>query len=144
MPPEGDEEVHGHEHQLPEGVKQHQIQGQKYAHDAGLGRQDEKGEGGPVMIDGVPGNQDADQAEQGRQDGEPEADPVHDQQVLNTDGRNPFHAFHIQNIALDLFQEEGQHDDEGKFGGGEEKRAPARPGGTTAGADHDQEAACQR
>ena len=87
-PPDGDQEVHRHQHRFPEGVKQEEVEGQKDAEHASLQQQKEN-----VVFLGalgdVPGTGDGDRAQQGGEQHQQQRNTVQPQRIAGANRRNP-------------------------------------------------------
>jgi hypothetical protein len=74
--PDADQEVHGHQRDFPEHVKQEEILRHEDAHQAEFQQQQEGEEFLDAILHGAPGDQHADGREEGGEQDEPEADAV--------------------------------------------------------------------
>ena len=89
MSPQGDEEVHGHEHELPEEVEEKEIHGDKDADDPRQGGHQVEMEKPDVAFDLGPRSQHGRQAQEDGEKDEQKAQPVHGQVKADPQGGNP-------------------------------------------------------
>ena len=92
MPPQGNEEDHGNEHDLPEDVEEEEIDGRKDADDPCQDRHEQKMKEADPPVDLRPGGDDGRHSQKGREEDQKEADPVQGQVEPNPQGRNPRYA----------------------------------------------------
>src|SRR5208283_5516200 len=87
--PDGDDEIHRHQHGLPENEEEQEIERHEDAQHGGLQEQEE----GVVFLEAVlnsaPAREDGDQAEQGGEHHQEQAEAVDPQMVRCADGGNP-------------------------------------------------------
>jgi hypothetical protein len=87
--PDGDEEVHRDQHQLPEEVEQEQIAGEEHAGDAREDREKHAIEGPDAALHLPPGADDGDHPQQPGEGNEQQAQPVHGEVIAHAQGRYP-------------------------------------------------------
>src|SRR5207249_11709361 len=80
--PDADEEVHGQQHEFPENIEEEKIQGDEYAHHAGIKQEKER----KVSFHGLvnsPGGEDAQETEQRGQEHHGDAETIDAHKVFD-------------------------------------------------------------
>jgi hypothetical protein len=90
--PDADEEVHRHQHDLPEQEEQQEVERNERADHAGLEHQQEDVVLLHALPDGRPRRQDRDRAQQRRHQDQQDAEAVDAEEVVSPDRRDPRHA----------------------------------------------------
>ena len=108
----GDEDRHGHQRQLPEGVVEEHIERDKDADHRRLLQQEEEIKLLGAVSDGVPGSEHAERREKAGQHHQPERDAIHSQVIANGRAGDPGAVdFKLKaRVAIDVMgrQMEGQ------------------------------------
>lgn len=89
VPPDGNQEIHGDQHELPKEEKQEQIDGQKHPNDATQGQQDVTVEKSDATLDFCPGGTNREETDEGRQEDEYHAETIEAEMQTNAPARNP-------------------------------------------------------
>ncbi len=116
-PPDADEEVHGHQGDLPEDIEQDQVQGDEHAEHADLEDQEPE----EVLLDPVDDVQRGHQGDEGHERGQQDqgvGEAVDAQEVLRPDGRDPGQALdelHAGGVAVEQ-EVESDAQDQGQSG----------------------------
>ena len=87
--PDPDDEVHRDQHGLPEDVEEEEIERHEHAQHARLEQQHGDRKLLPASLDRVPGGEEDERHEEGGQQHQQQADPVHAQVVRDAEGGHP-------------------------------------------------------
>ena len=153
VPPDADEEIHRHQHQLPEEVEEEQIEGEKDTHDPSQGRENAEVVQSRGVIDLAPRHQHGDAAEKAGQDDEQEVQAVESKVILDAQTGYPRQSLLEEWVRRDaqvVCRSEPQRQRKGQRQQRGDQRRPTRsplahptdePGDNTAGKrDEDQSA----
>ena len=92
--PNPDQQIHGNQHGFPEHVEQHEVQRDEHAQRGGFHHEQADHEFPDARLDRGPGYQDAERRQQGGQQHQGQADPIHAHCVVDGGRRNPLVHFH--------------------------------------------------
>jgi hypothetical protein len=87
--PDGDDEVHGHQHGFPEDEEQQEIERHEHAQHGGLQQQEEAVVFLEPFVDGVPARQDGDEADERGEHHQQQSEPVDAEVIGGAQGGNP-------------------------------------------------------
>ena len=117
--PDAHQEKHGDDLDFPKEIKEQQISGQKEAGQGALQKQNEEKEGAYLEVDGLPGDEHAEDVDEGDQQDQHQADAVQSQAVARPQPRDPGIVLQQQPGALGSWP--------GAGGRGTRARPPGRP-----------------
>jgi hypothetical protein len=87
--PDADEEIHRHQHRVPEHIEQEQIERDEHADHRALEQQDEDRKRPRSLVDRLPRTEERDRGQEAREHDEQQADAVHADEVADAECRNP-------------------------------------------------------
>ena len=91
--PQFNQEIAGHEHEFPEHEEENQVDGNENPHNRRFQSQDTHKVRFDVVLNGVPGIENDQDRDEGREADEQDADAVHGKVIGNTESRNPIQPF---------------------------------------------------
>ena len=108
--PDPDQQVHGDQHGFPEDVEQHEVQRDEHAECGGFHDEQADHEFSDARPDRGPGHQDAERRQQGGQQHQGQADPVHAHRVVDGGRCNPLMRFHELHGSRGFIEQDPRHE----------------------------------
>src|SRR5690242_10420348 len=100
VPPDRNQEVHGHQHQFPHEVKKEEVHREEDAHDAGQDPHQIEVEKADALLNLFPGSQHGHNSQQEREHNHQQAQPVHRQMEMDAVLRYPGPVHLLEPLAL--------------------------------------------